>query len=127
MKESRERGAAMVEFAIVVPILLALVLGLVEFGFRYQRAAFLNNAAYIAARDFSIHGNYSQARAAATAANNGVVPPGFPGSLPGCPTVPVPGVTTNVSIIFNSTAPSKTKMFGSTFVVRVKGAARCES
>lgn len=46
----RERGAALVEFAIVLPILLALALGIVTFGSAYNQKLGLTNAAREAAR-----------------------------------------------------------------------------
>jgi Flp pilus assembly protein TadG len=124
MKDSRERGAVMVEFAIIVPLLLVLVLGLVEFGYRYQRAAVLNNAAFIGARDFSIHGNFAQAKAAAVAANNGVAIPGFALSPASCPTDPT--VSANVTVTITSVENSPTKAyFTNTFTINAKGVARC--
>ncbi|MBB0995931.1 UNVERIFIED_ORG: TadE-like protein [Dietzia maris] len=42
---SRDRGAAAVEFALVLPILLLLVLGILEFGRAYHVQTTLSNAA----------------------------------------------------------------------------------
>ncbi|MCT1433984.1 pilus assembly protein, partial [Dietzia maris] len=42
---SRDRGAAAVEFALVLPILLLLVLGILEFGRAYHVQTILSNAA----------------------------------------------------------------------------------
>ena len=41
----RERGAAAVEFALVVPLLLLLLFGIVDFGFLLNRNTVLANAA----------------------------------------------------------------------------------
>jgi Flp pilus assembly protein TadG len=41
----RDRGAAAVEFALVVPILLTLVIGIIEFGRAYNIQTTLSNAA----------------------------------------------------------------------------------
>jgi len=38
-----ETGAALVEFAIIVPLLLLLVVGISEFGYAYYHLNILNN------------------------------------------------------------------------------------
>ena len=45
MKRESERGAAAVEFAILLPLLLMLVLGTIEFGRAYNAQITLTNAA----------------------------------------------------------------------------------
>ena len=40
-----ERGAELIEFALVLPLLLLLVLGIVDFGFMFQRLEVVTNAA----------------------------------------------------------------------------------
>ena len=47
---SSERGAELVEFALVLPLLLLLVLGIVDFGFLFQRFEVVTNAAREGAR-----------------------------------------------------------------------------
>ena len=44
-RAANERGAALVEAAFVIPLLLLLVLGVVEYGFIVNRGTLLNNAA----------------------------------------------------------------------------------
>ena len=55
-----ETGAELIEMALVLPLLLALLFGIVEFGFLFQRYVFLTNAAAEGARVASLPG-YSQA------------------------------------------------------------------
>jgi Flp pilus assembly protein TadG len=55
-----EAGSEIIEMAIVTPLLLALLLGIVEFGFLFQRYVFLTNAAAEGARVAALPG-YSQA------------------------------------------------------------------
>jgi Flp pilus assembly protein TadG len=70
-----EDGAELIEMAIVLPLLLLLIMGMVDFGFLFQRYVVLTNAAAEGARVASLPG-YSAAdvtaRVAAYAANGGV-------------------------------------------------------
>ncbi|MQA28841.1 MAG: hypothetical protein GEU82_03235 [Luteitalea sp.] len=45
-----ERGAELVEFALILPLLLFIILGLVDFGFLFQRFEVVTNAAREGAR-----------------------------------------------------------------------------
>ena len=60
-----ERGAAAVEFALILPVLLILVLGLVEFGRAFNVQISLSNAAREGARYMAIHNDSDDAKAAA--------------------------------------------------------------
>lgn len=55
------------EFALVVPILLLLVFGIIDFGYLVNRVSVVNNAARDAAREGSLNG--TQAEVAAVAAD----------------------------------------------------------
>ena len=55
-----ERGAELIEFALVLPVLLLVVLGIVDFGFLFQRMEVVTNAAREGARMAVLPG-YSQA------------------------------------------------------------------
>ena len=50
-----DKGQAMVEFALVLPLLLALLCGIVDFGWLYYNQITLNNAAREGARYAVIH------------------------------------------------------------------------
>lgn len=56
-----ERGAAAVEFALVVPLLLTLLLGTIEFGHYFNVQISATHAAREAARTMSITGNWAKA------------------------------------------------------------------
>ncbi len=56
-----EHGAELIEMAIVTPLLLLLVFGIVDFGFLFQRYVVLTNAAVEGARVASLPG-YTAAR-----------------------------------------------------------------
>ena len=45
-----ERGAELIEFALVLPLLMFIILGLVDFGFMFQRFEAVTNAAREGAR-----------------------------------------------------------------------------
>jgi len=90
-----ERGAELIEFAIVLPVLLLIVMGIVDFGFMFQRYVVLTNAAMEGARVAVLPG-YGDAditsRVRAYATDGGV--PGTVTVTPGNVTVPGPGGTT---------------------------------
>jgi Flp pilus assembly protein TadG len=50
MRVRSERGAELVEFALTLPLLLLLVLGIIEFGFLFQEYEVVTNAAREGAR-----------------------------------------------------------------------------
>ena len=119
MTKPREKGAVTVEFALILPVLLLIILAIVEYGIRYQRNAEFNNAAFIAARSMAIHDSTATATAAAHAA-------GVPDTAS---IVIVPGACspgTDVKVTISETEDSPTKAFGSTFFVDGVGVARCE-
>ncbi|MFF0989900.1 TadE/TadG family type IV pilus assembly protein [Kocuria nitroreducens] len=64
-----ERGAAAVEFALVVPILLTLLLGVIEFGHFFNVQISATHAAREAARTMSITGNWTKAEQAGRSAS----------------------------------------------------------
>lgn len=67
MSQNTEHGASAVEFAILMPLLLMLVLGTIEFGRAYNAQITLTNAARDGVRVMAIN---NDATAAKTAAQN---------------------------------------------------------
>jgi Flp pilus assembly protein TadG len=63
-----ERGAAAVEFALVVPLLVLLLLGIVEYSKAFQVQATLADAAREGARVMALANDVSSARSAAKSA-----------------------------------------------------------
>lgn len=59
----RESGAAMVEFALVLPVLLLLIIGMIDFGFYFYNDLQLSHAVRDAARQASVAktGDYDDA------------------------------------------------------------------
>ncbi|GAA4757274.1 hypothetical protein GCM10023328_46480 [Modestobacter marinus] len=72
-----ERGAAIVEFALVLPVLLVLLLGIVEYSLAFNAQATLSAAAREGARTMALANNVGQAR---TAAQNAAAELGVPAS-----------------------------------------------
>jgi Flp pilus assembly protein TadG len=66
--KSSERGAVAVEFALLAPILIMLLLGIMEFGRAYNVQISLTNAAREGARNMAINNTQASARAAAKTA-----------------------------------------------------------
>lgn len=69
---SRERGATAVEFALVLPILLVLVIGIIEFGRAYHVQTTLSNAARDGARVMALQDSATAARATAKDSASGL-------------------------------------------------------
>ncbi|WP_187271796.1 TadE/TadG family type IV pilus assembly protein [Aeromicrobium terrae] len=120
MRRRSEHGAAMLEFALIAPVLVLLVMGIIEYGVQYSKRAELNNLAFIAARAEAVHKSPS-------AAVSGQLPSGAGGPVvvQGCPSTGTPG--TNAVITIAGTFSSPTGLFGgNTFTINAKGVARCD-
>lgn len=99
-KHKSQEGAAAVEFALVLPLLVILLLGLIDFGHLFFSVNTITNAAREAARRAAVQDNAADAEEAADeAANQYLAPAGLaPGSASGsvaancalnCPTITV--------------------------------------
>lgn len=55
MRDEKEQGQAMVEFALVLPVLLLLLAGILDFGWIFGNQLLANNACREAARFTSVH------------------------------------------------------------------------
>lgn len=123
-----ERGAAIVEFALVVPILLVLVMGIFEFGRMWYLQTNLSMAARQGARIAALTGT-SQAQQAVidAAAPSGIALGGGQISIDGCPPTinptadPWPKATVDITY----TTSYVTGMFGGSKTLHGKGVMRC--
>lgn len=76
-----ERGAELIEFALIFPLLLLVMLGIVDFGFMFQRYEVLTNAAREGARIAVLPGYEEadvKARVCSYLQSGGVPAPGCP-------------------------------------------------
>lgn len=69
-----ERGAVAVEFALVFPLLILVLFGVIEYGAVYNAQLLVTGAAREAAREMAVTGNAGAARTAAVSASPGLVP-----------------------------------------------------
>lgn len=117
-RSHRERGVAAVEFALVVPILMTIIIGIVEFGLAFNYRTQLNNATQVAARSYAIDRNWDVAKANVT------------GMAPGATvskSIDCTGATAGTMVTVTATVvrPTITKLFGANFTYQGVGVAQC--
>ncbi len=113
-----------VEFALVAPVLIALIIGVVEFANAYNVQVSVTQASREAARTMAITKDTVKATAAGKAGapsiNTGLLT--FDYSAAACPsTTPTPTSVVNVKY----TGTSLTGFFGSSLILTGKGAMQC--
>jgi Flp pilus assembly protein TadG len=119
-----ERGAALVEFALVLPVLVLFVFGIVEFGRAYSARIQLTSAVREGARAVALGGTPAEA---ADATKDGA--PGLPrdditvtASTSCTGTTPAPNATVDASYPFRYTIP----LFrNGTWTLKATGVMRC--
>jgi Flp pilus assembly protein TadG len=100
-----ERGAAAVEFALILPVFLLIVLGTIDFGYFFFVSEIVGNAAREGARAGSVvepdAGHGAAASAATTAASNSLTKGGLKNQGIAASVVTVNGVdAVQVSIVY---------------------------
>ncbi|MGK5170736.1 TadE/TadG family type IV pilus assembly protein [Geodermatophilus sp. CPCC 205761] len=122
-----QRGAAAVEFAMIIPLLLILVLGIAEFGHAFQVQGTLSAAAREGARVMALQNDPAAARTAVrnaaptldpaiTNAQIAVTPAACPMTSTG---------TTNVRVTIEYPMPFLTDFFGVSIELSGTGVMRC--
>ncbi|MBT2532074.1 pilus assembly protein [Arthrobacter sp. ISL-48] len=120
--DSKSRGAVAVEFALVAPLLLALVTGIVEFANAYNAQISVTQAAREAARTMAVKKNQPDAKAAAVAGAPGLNGAAFVYSFnPSTPCIP----DQEVKVTISYTSATLTGLFGSSVTLTGVGAMRC--
>jgi Flp pilus assembly protein TadG len=129
-----ERGAAAVEFALILPVLLLILLGIIEFGRVYNAQMQLTAAARDGARVMSINSAPSTAAAdarAATIASAGALNPAVADSQiniavsPSSTGVCMPGALATVTVTYPMQFLSG--MFGASITLTGKGVMQCSA
>ena len=121
LRHDKSRGAVAVEFALVAPILLALVAGIVEFSHAYNAQISVTQAAREAARTMALKDDQSKAALAAIAGAPGLNGDDF--ELAFTPEACTDEDDMTVTITYP--ASTLTGLFGSTVTVTGVGAMRC--
>lgn len=102
MKHLRsERGSVAVEFALILPLLIGLLLGIVEFGRAYNAQITVTAAAREGARVMSIQKDIPTAQAAVIAASPSLTPQLKNSQILISPAVCTPGSNTTVTITYH--------------------------
>jgi Flp pilus assembly protein TadG len=115
-----ERGAAVIEFALLVPILLLLLFGIIEFGRGYNARTTLTHASREAVRVVAV--GDGDATAAARAAAPALDPAQLTVTVSASPCTPGEPVTVTVTYPFRYTVP----LFGEgTITLTERGTMRC--
>jgi Flp pilus assembly protein TadG len=122
-----ERGATAVEFALIVPLLIVLVLGIVEFGHAFQVQGTLSAAAREGVRLMALQNDPAAARAAvrnaATSLKPGITDAQIVISPASCPVLN--GGSTSVRLTITYPMPYLTGFFGTGLDLTGTGVMRC--
>jgi Flp pilus assembly protein TadG len=122
-----ERGASAVEFAMILPLLILLVLGIAEFGRAFQVQGTLSAAAREGVRLMALQNDPAAARAAvrnaATSLDPGVTDAQIAITPATCPTLDAG--TTSVRLTVRYPMPYLTGFFGNSVTLTGTGVMRC--
>jgi Flp pilus assembly protein TadG len=122
-RRSDDSGAAAVEFALILPVLVLMILGMLEFSRAYNVQISLSNAAREGARVMAIYNSTGTARTAAVAAAPGLNPAVTSGEVSISHGTCTSGQKVTVTI--NHSLPLMTGFFGLTLPMSGKGVMLC--
>src|SRR3954471_5816310 len=124
-----ERGASAVEFALIVPLLVLLVLGIAEFGHAFQVQGTLSAAAREGVRAMALQNDPAAVRATVQSATSSLRPAVTNAQIvitpAACPANVGTAVTTNVRVTITYRMPYLTGFFGSGVQLSGTGVMRC--
>ena len=114
------------EFALVVPLLLALVLGIVEFGHAYHVQTTLSGAAREGVREMALHNDAATARATTKAAAPQLaLADGQIAVTPSTCVASASAPTATATVAITYPMSFITDFFGTTITLTGKGVMRC--
>ena len=126
-RSNDERGATAVEFAMILPLLILLVVGIAEFGRAFQVQGTLSAAAREGVRLMALQNDPASARAAvrsaATSLDPGVTDAQIAISPATCPTLAAG--STQVRLTVTYPMPYLTGFFGTGVTLTGTGVMRC--
>ena len=120
----RERGAALVEFALVLPILLTLVFGIVEFGRGYNVKVELTGSVREGARALALGKTPAEAKQAVIDAAPGLTPALSAGNIT-TTACPAGGAEGNATVSVAYSLPLLTPLPGGAINLTASGVMRC--
>jgi Flp pilus assembly protein TadG len=119
-RQKAERGAVAVELALVAPILLLIIVGIVEFAYFFNLQISVTQAAREAARTMAVTNDSGKAKAAGVAGAPSIqLAPGNVSLSGACSS----GATVTATVTYS--APTLTGFFVPSLNVSGKGAMRC--
>jgi Flp pilus assembly protein TadG len=120
-----ERGAAAVEFALILPVFVLLIVGMLEFARAYNAQISISNAAREGARVMAIHDDASLARASAIDAAVSLNPALVGGDVAISPASCTAAVDGTVEVSIDYDLPLMTGFFGITLPISGVGVMLC--
>jgi Flp pilus assembly protein TadG len=122
--DRKDRGSVAVEFALVLPILATLLIGVIEFGNAYGAQLTITNAAREAARAMAVQNSPTVAKGAAVTAASALTRPSLTTSqVTVSPAACTAGGTATVTISYPFVF--LTGFFGHGFTMTGKAAMQC--
>ncbi|MBC7519350.1 MAG: pilus assembly protein [Microbacteriaceae bacterium] len=118
-----ERGAVAVEFALLLPILITLMLGIIEFGLGYNAQITISAAAREGARSMALHNNVTTAKSAVKASAPLRAPGVTDAEIAVTPAVCSAGLTNTVTVVHQY--KFLTGFFGVGYQITGRAAMRC--
>lgn len=118
-----DRGAVAVEFALIFPILIVILIGIIEYGSMFNAQLLVTGAAREGARAMSVTGSVAQAQSAAIGAAPGLAPTLTGGNVSVSSSTCVSGADVTVTVRY--TKPFLTGFFGASLPLSATATRRC--
>lgn len=118
-----ERGAAAVEFALVFPLLVLVLFGIVEFGSIFNAQLMLTSAAREGARSMAINNDAAAAKSLLIGAAVGLSPAVTAANVTITPAACA--ANSNVTVLVTYNKPFLTGLFGTSITLTGEATRRC--